>query len=63
MNSRAGLLVQSGFLPNPVEDLPVQSAVVIQKGLQVREACEQDEKNLGRKESVSRFSMYNIEFI
>lgn len=42
MNSRAGLLVQSGFLPNPVEDLPVQSTVVIQEGLQVRKACEQD---------------------
>lgn len=43
MDGRAGLLVQSGLLADPVEDLPVQRAVVIQEGLQLqKEACDKD---------------------
>lgn len=40
MDGRARLLVQSGLLADPVKDLPVQGAVVIQEGLQLqKEAC------------------------
>lgn len=36
MDGRAGLLVQRGVLADPVEDLPVQGAVVVQVGLRNR---------------------------
>lgn len=37
MDGGAGLLVQRGFLANPVEDLPAQRSVVIQKRLRPSE--------------------------
>lgn len=41
VDGRASLLIQSGLLANPVKDLPVQRAVVIQEGLQLQqEDCE-----------------------
>lgn len=45
MDGRSSLLVQSGLLADPVEDLPVQCAVVIQEGLQLpKEEWEKDER-------------------
>lgn len=50
MDGGAGLLVQSGLLANPVEDLPVQRAVVVQEGLQLQqEECEKDERYTGEE--------------
>lgn len=34
VDGRAGLLVQRGLLPDPVVDLPVERAVLIQEGLE-----------------------------
>lgn len=65
MDGGAGLLVQSGLLANPVEDLPVQRAVVVQEGLQLQqEECEKDERYTGeegRRGSVFRCSSWNHE--
>lgn len=65
MDGGAGLLVQSGLLANPVEDMPVQRAVVVQEGLQLQqEECEKDERYTGeegRRGSVFRCSSCNHE--
>lgn len=50
MDGGAGLLVQSGLLADPVEDLPVQCAVVVQEGLQFqREERQKDEWRTGEE--------------
>lgn len=46
VDSSTGLLVQSGLLADPVENLPVQGTVVIQEGLQLhKEECSNDERS------------------
>lgn len=46
VDGRASLLVQSGLLADPVEDVPVQRAVVIQECLQSqKEECNKDQRN------------------
>ena len=50
VDGRAGLLVQSGLLADPVKDLPVQRTVVVQEGLRSQEEkCETDERNTGEE--------------